>query len=74
MYPRPTWRRGIDLIAVERAASREGDCPALTEEEQQHACEVMTQAGWSAQEIAIRLGVCDRTVSRWRRVLEGGAA
>ncbi|QKW07003.1 hypothetical protein HUT18_11910 [Streptomyces sp. NA04227] len=70
MFPGSTWHRGIDLIAVERALSGRGPCPALTEEEQKYACREMTEAGMSGSVIAQRLGVADRTVTRWR---EAGA-
>ncbi|MFE0766122.1 helix-turn-helix domain-containing protein [Streptomyces smyrnaeus] len=66
MLPGSTWHRGIDLIAVERAMSGRGPSPALTEEEKRYACREMTRAEMSAREIAERLGVADRTVSRWR--------
>lgn len=70
MRPGATWYRGIDLIAVERAMSRRGLCPAMTEQEQRHTVGEMTKSGWSAPEIAARLGVSTRTVTRWRA---GGA-
>jgi DNA-directed RNA polymerase specialized sigma24 family protein len=70
--PGATWHRGIDLIAIERAMSRRGRCPALTDEEQRYAVTEMTAAEWSAQEIADRLGIASRTVTRWRQEPEGG--
>jgi DNA-directed RNA polymerase specialized sigma24 family protein len=69
--PGATWHRGIDLIAIERAMSLRGMCPALTDEEQRYAVEEMTAAEWSAEEIADRLGMSSRTVTRWRKELEG---
>ncbi|NGO67844.1 helix-turn-helix domain-containing protein [Streptomyces boncukensis] len=66
MLPGATWHRGIDLIAVERAKSGRGDPPVLTEEEQRYACREMTDEGLSASFIADRLGVAQRTVTRWR--------
>ncbi|GGZ23853.1 hypothetical protein GCM10010387_16370 [Streptomyces inusitatus] len=65
--PGTTWYRGIDLIAVERAMSRRGVCPPLTDGEQRYAAEEMTKAEWSARDIANRLGISSRTVDRWRR-------
>ena len=61
-----TWDKGIDLVAVERAALCRGACPPLTDEERRRAVKVMTEAGKSAAEIAERLGMAERTVTRWR--------
>ncbi|MEC3995240.1 helix-turn-helix domain-containing protein [Actinacidiphila sp. DG2A-62] len=61
-----TWDRGIDLVAVERAALCRGVCPQLTDEERRRAVQVMTEAEKDAGEIAARLGMSARTVSRWR--------
>ncbi|WP_338057894.1 helix-turn-helix domain-containing protein [Streptomyces murinus] len=66
MLPGATWDKGIDLIAVERAASCRGVCPDLTEEERRRAVLVMTEAGEGAEVIGSRLGLTSRTVSRWR--------
>ncbi len=66
MPPDSTWHRGIDLIAVERAMSGRGPCPVLTDEEKRYACREMTGAEMSAREIAERIGVAERTVTRWR--------
>lgn len=74
MLPGATWHRGVDLVAVERAMSRRGQCPELTEQEQRYAIGVMTDAGWSASEIARRLGISARTVTRWRDEPEGGGS
>ncbi|WP_433859910.1 helix-turn-helix domain-containing protein [Streptomyces kronopolitis] len=73
MFPGSTWHRGIDLIAVERAVRSWGLCPELTEDEQRYACREMTEAGMSAAVIAERLGIADRTVTRWREAEGGGA-
>lgn len=62
-----TWDRGVDLVAVERAALGRGSCPPLTDAEKRRAVAVMTEAGKGADEIAQRLGMTDRTVTRWRR-------
>jgi hypothetical protein len=70
--PGATWHQGIDLVAVERAMSRRGRCPELTEEEVLYAVAEMTAAEWGAEEIAERLGLSSRTVSRWRKALDGG--
>jgi hypothetical protein len=61
-----TWVRGVDLVAVERATSLCGVCPQLTPEEQRYAAQRMTAAERSASEIAGRLGIAERTVTRWR--------
>lgn len=64
-----TWVRReelVDLMAVERAMCPRWPCPELTTSEQQYAAREMTAAGWSAREIAARLGVTQRTVCRWR--------
>lgn len=73
MLPGATWHRGIDLIAVERAMSRREACPELTEEERRYAERQMTAAEWGAEEIADRLGVAHRTVTRWRKEAEGSS-
>ncbi|MFI9026379.1 helix-turn-helix domain-containing protein [Streptomyces sp. NPDC053560] len=65
MFPGATWDHGIDLIAVERAASGLGPCPELTEEEQRRAVQVMQEAGWGAVATGKRLGISERTVGRW---------
>ncbi|MGW6391126.1 helix-turn-helix domain-containing protein [Streptomyces sp. NPDC055103] len=64
--PGATWDKGVDLVAVERAALCRGVCPPLSDEERRRAVKVMTEAGKSAVEIAARLGMADRTVTRWR--------
>ena len=46
-------------------------CPELTEEEQRAAERAMTEAEWSAEDIAERLGVSARTVTRWRGLEDG---
>ncbi|MFI5629145.1 hypothetical protein ACIA8E_07155 [Streptomyces sp. NPDC051664] len=61
-----TWHRDVDLIAVERFMSGVNPLPELTEDEQRYAAVLMTQAGVGAEEIALRLGVAARTVTRWR--------
>lgn len=73
MFPGATWDRGVDLIAVERAASCRGVCPPLRDEERRRAVEVMTEAGRSAREIADRLGMCEQTVLRWREAAGGSS-
>jgi AraC-like DNA-binding protein len=70
--PGATWERGIDLIAIQRAMTRHWPCPELTEEEQRAAERAMSEAEWSAADIAGRLGVSERTVTRWRGE-EGGS-
>ncbi|MFF1834153.1 helix-turn-helix domain-containing protein [Streptomyces sp. NPDC058231] len=65
-----TWHRDVDLIAVERFMGGAPPVPELTEDEQRYAAVLMTQADVGAEEIAQRLGVAARTVTRWR--LEAG--
>lgn len=72
MLPGSTWHRGVDLVAVERAMSGRGPCPDLTEDEVRYAVGEMTKASWSAVQIAERLGVAERTVTRWRDSPGGG--
>jgi transposase-like protein len=66
MLPGSTWDKGIDLVAVERAALCRGACPPLSEDEKRRVVLVMGEAGKSVPEIAERLGVAHRTVTRWR--------
>ncbi|THA44134.1 hypothetical protein [Streptomyces sp. A1136] len=61
-----TWDKGIDLVAVERAALCRGVCPPLNPEEQRRVVKVMTEAGKSSVVIGERLGMAARTVDRWR--------
>ncbi|WP_433916898.1 helix-turn-helix domain-containing protein [Streptomyces sp. NBC_01744] len=61
-----TWHRDVDLIAVERFMRGVPPVPELTEDEQRYAAVLMTQAGVGGEEIAQRLGVAARTVTRWR--------
>lgn len=65
MFPGATWDKGIDLVAVDRAASGLGPCPELTEDEQRRAVHVMRDAGWGAVATGKRLGISERTVGRW---------
>lgn len=44
--------------------------PRLTRDERLHNVRVLTRLGQSANEIAIRLGMCCRTVVRYRRLTE----
>ncbi|MFJ7592469.1 hypothetical protein ACIQZO_34890 [Streptomyces sp. NPDC097617] len=60
-----TWDKGVDLVAVERAALCRGVCPPLNDAEQRRAVQVMTEAGQSAAVIGARLGLAARTVDRW---------
>jgi transposase-like protein len=66
ILPGATWDKGIDLVAVERAALCRGVCPPLTDDERRRAVQVMTEAEKGAEEIAERLGISAKTVSRWR--------
>lgn len=62
-----TWDKGVDMNAVERAASMRGVCPPLNEDEQRRAVRVMTEAGRSEVTIRERLGLPERTVRGWRQ-------
>ncbi|WP_086860337.1 helix-turn-helix domain-containing protein [Streptomyces milbemycinicus] len=65
--PFATWHRGLDLIAVERVVRGVLPLPELTEGEQRHAAVLMTtDMEMPARAIAARLGVSERTVTRWR--------
>lgn len=61
-----TWDKGVDLVAVERAALCRGVCPPLNDAEQRRAVQGMTEAGKSSVVIGARLGIDARTVDRWR--------
>ncbi|MEU0275970.1 helix-turn-helix domain-containing protein [Streptomyces sp. NPDC006307] len=64
-----TWYRDVDLIAVERVVRGVPPLPELNDAEQRYAVVVMTRdAGMGAEEIAERLGIAERTVTRWREV------
>jgi FixJ family two-component response regulator len=67
-YQTTTRYRGhtIDLIAIGRHLADSRPLPELTEVEKEFAAQVLTQAGLGAHEIAARLGVAQRTVTRWR--------
>ncbi|MEV5677251.1 hypothetical protein [Streptomyces sp. NPDC052179] len=61
-----TWVGGVDLVAVERAASLRGVCPELRDVEVLHAIRVMTKQGAGEKAIAKRLGLSAKTVMRRR--------
>lgn len=61
-----TFWRGLDLVAVARAAERRGHLPDLDEDERRIAALVMTENWVSADEAGRRVGTNDRQVSRWR--------
>lgn len=65
-----TWHRGLDLVAIDRALSGVPPLPVLTEEEQRHAVARGTERGLSTEELAERLCLAPRTVTRWRGELE----
>ncbi|MFZ3595115.1 helix-turn-helix domain-containing protein [Streptomyces sp. BH104] len=67
-----TWHRGIDLVAIRRVMEPWGPWPPLNEDEQRYACRQLTAAQVSAADIARRLGVSERTVTRWRDEDGGG--
>ncbi len=60
----PTGGKDIDEVAVERAVH--GDRVALNTAERREAVRRLTVSGVSGPEIALRLGVCGRTVTRAR--------
>jgi hypothetical protein len=61
-----TFWRGLDLVAVARAAGRRGHLPDLDDDERRIAALVMTENSVPAEEAARRVGTNDRQVSRWR--------
>ncbi|MBT2492328.1 helix-turn-helix domain-containing protein [Streptomyces sp. ISL-96] len=62
-----TWHKDVDLVAVERVMRGDYPLPELTEVEQRYAVVVMTRdADLGAEEIGERLGIAERTVTRWR--------
>ncbi|WP_308357982.1 WhiB family transcriptional regulator [Streptomyces sp. NEAU-Y11] len=56
----------VDLVAVGRYVAGTPPLPELSEAEQEYTAQVMVQAGFSTTTVADRLGVSDRTVTRWR--------
>ncbi|MEV0735416.1 helix-turn-helix domain-containing protein [Streptomyces sp. NPDC050549] len=57
---------GIDFLAIERVVNADLPLPGLNEPEQELAARLMTRAELGADEIAERLRVEPRTVTRWR--------
>ncbi|MGC9539960.1 hypothetical protein [Streptomyces sp. UG1] len=57
---------GIDFLAVERVVNGDLPLPGLNEAEQELAARLMTRAELSADEIAERLSLEPRTITRWR--------
>lgn len=57
---------GIDFLAIERVVNGDLPLPPLNETEQELAARLMTRAELGADEIAERLRVEPRTVTRWR--------
>ncbi|WP_316749270.1 helix-turn-helix domain-containing protein [Streptomyces herbicida] len=57
---------GVDFLAVERVVNGDLPLPSLNEAEQELAARLMTREGLGAEEIAERLRVEPRTVTRWR--------
>lgn len=66
-----TWVCGVDLVAVRRAVCDPGPCPDLRPQEQAQAIVDMAAAGQSDLTIAVRLGMSERTVYRWRTARTG---
>lgn len=58
---------GVDFLAVERVVNADLPLPSLNQAEQKLAARLMTHAELGADEIAERLRVEPRTVTRWRR-------
>ncbi|MEZ7004982.1 hypothetical protein [Streptomyces sp. AD55] len=69
-----TWWRGLDLVAVARAADPVAPLPTLDEErgETRLAALVMTEAGHSQKVTEARLGKHARQISRWLDEQGGG--
>lgn len=61
-----TGSAGVDFMAVERVVNGELPAPELNEAEQELVARIMTRAGHAAGDIAARVGVEARTVTRWR--------
>lgn len=57
---------GVDFLAVERVVNGDLPLPHLNEAEQELAARLMTREAMGAEEIAERLRVEPRTVTRWR--------
>ncbi len=57
---------GVDFLAIERVVNGDLPLPGLNEAEQELAARLMTREGLGAEEIAERLRVEPRTVTRWR--------
>ncbi|MGR3937076.1 helix-turn-helix domain-containing protein [Streptomyces sp. BRA346] len=57
---------GIDFLAVERVVNGDLPLPRLNEAEQELAAQLMTRAELCTEEIAERLHVEPRTITRWR--------
>ncbi|MFF2566678.1 helix-turn-helix domain-containing protein [Streptomyces sp. NPDC058084] len=64
---------GVDFLAVERVVNDDLPLPLLNEAEQHLAARLMTRSGLGADEIAERLRVEPRTVTRWRAAWKAGA-
>jgi hypothetical protein len=64
--PIDTYSDGIDWIAVERAALGELHPAELTPDETREAALLMDAAGFTDQEISIRLCVFARQIHRWK--------
>ncbi|MGW1878454.1 helix-turn-helix domain-containing protein [Streptomyces sp. NPDC001975] len=57
---------GVDFLAVERVVNGDLPLPDLNEAEQELAARLMTREGLGAEEVAERLRVEPRTITRWR--------
>ncbi|MEU8839987.1 hypothetical protein AB0D97_12770 [Streptomyces roseus] len=63
--PVKTYSKGIDWVAVERAARGELRADALTPAELREACNWLTAAGMSRAAISTQLSVYERLVKEW---------
>lgn len=63
--PEPEPQRQVDPVAIDRV--RSGERLKLHHDDAREASRLLTSDGVSAKTIASRVGVADRTVTRWRR-------
>ncbi|MGW6739693.1 helix-turn-helix domain-containing protein [Streptomyces sp. NPDC055025] len=63
--PYATTHQGIDLVAVDRLLAG-GPRPDMSEQELRYAAGLLADQGVSTKETARRVGVAERTITRWR--------
>ncbi|MEU8723559.1 helix-turn-helix domain-containing protein [Streptomyces antimycoticus] len=56
----------VDLVAVGRYLTNRDSLPPLSEAEQEYTARALTHAGCGSRDIARRLGIAERTITRWR--------